>query len=142
MAGVEGAHWGQKALSAVLAGFVGVTTTFTLTSNFFAFSVRNVAHQSLDAPFFPIRHDVSDGIDFGHQTFADYFAPVATIADFRHRAHLAACWAIVRSASFLFGIDVEASIFAVTFAASGFETAISALFGNLHTGRCGQQTWG
>lgn len=136
---VERAHGRQNALCAIFVGLVRVATTFALTADFFAFAVRQMTHQLVDATPLPIGHDAGECFGFGHQRFADRFTPIARVADFRHRANVAASRAIVRAAGSLFAVDVEAAFFAVAFAAASFETAVAALFGYFETGRSGHQ---
>lgn len=139
----DGAHLGQLASGAVLVRFVGVTTTFTLVSGLLAFSVRDVAHQTGDAPFLPIGHGSRKSLGLLEQGLADALAPIArTVFGLGQGAHVAAGRAIVRPAGFFLAVDMEASVFAIAFSATGLEATIAALFGDLESGRCGQQSAG
>jgi len=118
-----------------------MATTFTLTTHLFACAIWNVTQQLLDSAFAPIGHGAGHRFNFGQQCFTDRFPPIAGLANFWDRAHVAASRAVTGSARFLFGVDVEASFLAIALAASGSETTVAAFLRNLQTGRGRQQVF-
>lgn len=142
MTGHKRAHGCQFALSAIFAHFVRVTTTLTLIVDFLAFAVRQVTSQVVDATSAPVGQRSSVFVHLAQQATAQTGAKVARAVQLINGAHIAACWAINRAASFLFGVQVEATVFAFTLTTTGLEATVAALFRYSQVGRQRQQIRG
>jgi len=134
----ERADIAQHALGTIGAWFVRVTTTLALTIDVFAFAIRQILQQVLQAAFAPIGQLGGRGhrLDLLHDGLTNELGPVAAGAiHIRNGADVGATRTILGATRFLLHVDVEASIHFVAFSATNAETAHAALVWQLKSGR-------
>jgi len=71
-----------------------------------ALAVGDVARQVVDAAATPVGQAVGVLVNLVQQALAHHGAPLARVVDLLHLAHVAARWAVLRTARLLLGVDV------------------------------------
>lgn len=117
-----------------------MTTTFALTIDVLAFSVRQVFQQVLQSALAPIGQFGGRGHSFDllNESLTDELGPVAVGAvQVRNRANVGAAGAVFVTARFLVHLNMEATVLLLALAAADTETAQTTFFWQLKSGRSG-----